>query len=102
MQSGLSLSPLVLNAVRSLIAAILASIYIQVRHQKSQIQTSFANGLIWKYLLLGTTSNTGSWCRDVTYTNSYSISSADFDNYCAVRGEAKKTTRSSVRTRYFS
>ena len=54
-------SPLVLNAVQSLIAAILASIYIQVRHQKSQIQTSFANGLIWKYLLLATTSNAGSW-----------------------------------------
>ena len=54
-------SPLVLNAVQSLFAAILASIYIQVTHQKSQIQASFANGLIWKYLLLATTSNTGSW-----------------------------------------
>jgi len=54
-------APLVLNAVQSLIAAVIASVYIRVTHQNSQIQTSFSNGLTWKYLVLASTSNAGSW-----------------------------------------
>src|SRR5579862_2309696 len=54
-------SPLVLNTVQSLIAAVVASIYIRVMGHKSQIQSTFANGLVWKYLLLSSVSSAGSW-----------------------------------------
>jgi UDP-galactose transporter B1 len=54
-------SPLVLNTVQSLIAAILASIYIRINADKQQIRTAFANGLIWKYILLAVTTSAGSW-----------------------------------------
>jgi len=54
-------SPLVLNTIQSLIAAILASIYIRIMGQKSQIRSTFSNGLLWKYLLLASTTSAGSW-----------------------------------------
>jgi solute carrier family 35 (UDP-galactose transporter), member B1 len=54
-------SPLVINTIQSLIAAIVASIYIRVMGQRSQIKGTFANGLLWKYLLLASVTSLGSW-----------------------------------------
>jgi solute carrier family 35 (UDP-galactose transporter), member B1 len=54
-------STLVLNTVQSLIAAVVASFYIRTSGQKQQIQSTFSNGLLWRYLLLAIASSTGSW-----------------------------------------
>jgi len=54
-------SPLVINTVQSLIAAIVASMYIRIMGQKSQIRTTFANRLLWQYLLLASVTSLGSW-----------------------------------------
>lgn len=55
-------SPLVLNTVQSLIAAILASIYVHLTTpQPRQIGSTFSNGLFWKYNILAITSSAGSW-----------------------------------------
>jgi UDP-galactose transporter B1 len=54
-------SPLVLNTVQSLIAAVLAAIYIRIKGDKQQIRTAFSNGLLWKYILLAITQSAGSW-----------------------------------------
>jgi solute carrier family 35 (UDP-galactose transporter), member B1 len=54
-------SPLVLNTVQSLIAAILAVVYICINGQKSQIRSTFANGLPARYILLAICSSAGSW-----------------------------------------
>jgi UDP-galactose transporter B1 len=54
-------SPLILNTVQSLIAAIVASFYIQLASQTKQITSAFSNGLLLKYLVLAITSSAGSW-----------------------------------------
>ena len=54
-------SPLVLNTVQSLIAAILAVVYIRINGDKQQIRTAFSNGLLWKYGFLAITTSAGSW-----------------------------------------
>jgi len=61
-------SPLVLNTVQSLIAAILASIYISLTASPTNNKTvqipsvnTFSKGLVWKYLLIASTSSAGSW-----------------------------------------
>lgn len=53
-------SPLVLNTVQSLIAAILASIYIRIT-TRQQLCSAFSNGLLAKYLILAITSSAGGW-----------------------------------------
>jgi solute carrier family 35 (UDP-galactose transporter), member B1 len=55
-------SPLVLNTVQSLFAAILAAVYIPLHTgNKAEIKRTFANGLIWSYVLLAVVSSAGSW-----------------------------------------
>src|SRR5271170_3182842 len=54
-------SPLILNTIQSLIAAVLASIYIRITSSPQQIRSAFWNGLLLKYVLLAGTSSAGSW-----------------------------------------
>lgn len=54
-------SPLVLNTVQSLIATVVASIYITLTAQKQQIKNTFSNGLIWSYFILAVSTSAGSW-----------------------------------------
>lgn len=57
-------SPLILNAIQSLIATILSSIYIHLTSPKqlpTQLPSTFSNNLLWKYIVLAITSNAGSW-----------------------------------------
>src|SRR5271156_1480716 len=54
-------SPLVLNTVQSLIATVVASVYITVTAQKQQIKNTFSNGLIWNYFILAVSTSAGSW-----------------------------------------